>query len=115
MAQDVLRKVTPGTHTFEKYIKPTELIQFFKTYSSPAPQTPDSQREPVSLAESIKTSARPWITCHSASNLPRTQAEVRGLIYNPLFGNWLLAPRDAWGTLECNYMFWVRKPKDIES
>ncbi|EKM81774.1 hypothetical protein AGABI1DRAFT_118851 [Agaricus bisporus var. burnettii JB137-S8] len=114
MAQDVLRKVSPGTHTYDKYIKPTELIQFFKSYSSPTPQAPIIEGEPVSLAESLKTSARPWITSHSASYIPRTQAEVRGLIYNPLFGDWLLAPRDAWGSLECNYMFWVRKPKDIE-
>jgi 2-polyprenyl-6-hydroxyphenyl methylase/3-demethylubiquinone-9 3-methyltransferase len=115
MAQNVLRKVTPGTHTYSKYIKPSELIEFFETYRSPTPGSPESSaEEPATLADHLRSSGRPWITRHSDSYLPRTQAEVRGLIYNPVFGNWILAPKDAWGTLECNYIFWVRKPREIE-
>lgn len=116
MAQDILRKVTPSTHTYSKYIKPSELIQFFETYRSPAPSVPaPSAGESATLAESLRSSTRPWITRHSTSYLPRTQAEIRGLIYNPVFGNWILAPKDAWGSLECNYIFWVRKPKENET
>lgn len=116
MAQDVLRKVTSGTHTYSKYIKPSELIQFFETYRSPAPSGPNSSEQgSATLAESLGSSTRPWITRHSTSYLPRTQVEIRGLIYNPLLGNWILAPKDAWGSLECNYIFWVRKPKETES
>ncbi|KAF9441576.1 ubiquinone biosynthesis O-methyltransferase [Macrolepiota fuliginosa MF-IS2] len=116
MAQDVLRKVSPGTHTYSKYIKPSELIQFFETYRPPTPPAPvPSLRESVTLADSLTSSARPWITRHSDTYLPRTQVDVRGLIYNPVFGNWHLAPKDAWGSLECNYIFWVRKPKEIDS
>ncbi|KXN87378.1 3-demethylubiquinone-9 3-methyltransferase [Leucoagaricus sp. SymC.cos] len=115
MAQDVLRKVTPGTHIYSKYIKPSELIQYFETYCSP---TPPRQEIPAgqstTLSDHLKSSTRPWITRHSDTYLPRTQAEVRGLIYNPAFGNWILASKDAWGTLECNYIFWVRKPREQE-
>ena len=41
--------VTPGTHTYSKYIKPTKLIDFFKQYRSPLdPESP----------------SRPWISRH---------------------------------------------------
>ncbi|KAK0488956.1 S-adenosyl-L-methionine-dependent methyltransferase [Armillaria novae-zelandiae] len=69
MAEDVLRRVAPGTHTYSKFIKPSELPT-------------------------------------------RTEAEVRGIVYNPLSSSWNLAPRDAWAATECNYMFWVRKPAE---
>lgn len=115
MAEGVLRKVTSGTHTYSKYIKPSELIQFFEDYRSPTPSTAGLSKDSSTLADHLKSSTRPWITRRSDSYLPRTQAEVRGLIYNPVFGNWILAPKDAWGTLECNYIFWVRKPRDDET
>lgn len=97
LAEQVLRLVTPGTHTYSKYIKPTELIDFFKQYRSPL------------NVESGKLS-RPWINPH----LPyptRTEAEVRGIFYNPIQARWILAPRDMDLASECNYLFWVRKPK----
>lgn len=101
MAEDVLRQVTTGTHTYSKFIKPSELVQFFRNYRSPSPT-----KAPTVLS-------RPWITTPASSSyLPRMEAELRGLIYNPLQARWHLAPRDAWGALECNYLFWVRKPKD---
>lgn len=31
LAEDVLRLVTPGTHTYHKYLKPSELRDFFVT------------------------------------------------------------------------------------
>lgn len=93
MAENVLRKVSSGTHTYSKFIKPTELLEFFQNYRGPS-------------------DARPWISPFTTTPT-RTEAETRGLIYNPLGGSWNLGPRTAtWGTLstDCNYLFWVRKP-----
>jgi 2-polyprenyl-6-hydroxyphenyl methylase/3-demethylubiquinone-9 3-methyltransferase len=98
LAEDILRKVTSGTHTYSKFIKPTELVKFFREYHSVGTVDPGADQP-----------ALPWIS--SNTYLPRVQAELRGLIYNPLQARWILAPRDAWGALECNYLFWVRKPK----
>lgn len=81
MAENVLRKVAPGTHHWNKYINPEELLDFFQE-------------------KGWTSSAKPT----------RTEAEVRGLIFNPLSSNWTLAGRDAFGSTSCNYMFWVRKP-----
>ncbi|ESK96497.1 3-demethylubiquinone-9 3-methyltransferase [Moniliophthora roreri MCA 2997] len=89
MAEKVLGKVADGTHTYSKYIKPSELIQYFQSYKSPG-------------------DSRPWIT--RSGELTRTEAEVRGLVYNPLQAGWILAPRNSWGATDCNYIFWVRKP-----
>jgi polyprenyldihydroxybenzoate methyltransferase/3-demethylubiquinol 3-O-methyltransferase len=95
LAEDILRKVSPGTHTHSKFIKPSELVSFFQKYRSSTNSHP----------------ARPWISPQSSPELPaRTEAEVRGLIYHPLQARWILAPRDAWCTTDCNYIFWVRKP-----
>ncbi|KAJ7603755.1 S-adenosyl-L-methionine-dependent methyltransferase [Mycena polygramma] len=88
MAEDVLRKVARGTHTHAKFIRPEELTAFFRAYPN---------------AES------PWVDA-GLGTPTRTQAEVRGLVYNPLGARWMLAPRGAWGAAECNYLFWVRKP-----
>ncbi|KAK0202619.1 S-adenosyl-L-methionine-dependent methyltransferase [Desarmillaria ectypa] len=88
MAENVLQRVAPGTHTYSKFIKPSELIEFFQSHGS-----------------------RPWIA-PSAAQPTRTEAEVRGIVYNPLSSSWNLAPRDAWAATECNYMFWVRKPAE---
>lgn len=101
LAEDILRKVTSGTHTYSKFIKPTELVEFFREYRSPGKMDLGADHASVS----------PWISTPTSSTyLPRLQAELRGLIYNPLEAQWILAPRDAWGALECNYLFWVRKP-----
>ncbi|KAF5316785.1 hypothetical protein D9619_006524 [Psilocybe cf. subviscida] len=37
MAENVLRQVTSGTHTYSKYIKPLELVLFFREHQSPPP------------------------------------------------------------------------------
>ncbi|KAL1747633.1 S-adenosyl-L-methionine-dependent methyltransferase [Schizophyllum fasciatum] len=90
MAESVLGKVSQGTHTYSKYINPSELMAHFQEVS---PQW-------------IK---KGWV----GSSLPmRMQAETRGMIYNPLSGRWSLAPRGMWASEDCNYVFWVRKPAD---
>ena len=97
LAEDILRKVTSGTHTYSKFIKPVELVKFFRQYRS------------AGELDHPARSVSPWIS--SSTYLPRLQAELRGLIYNPFQARWILAPRNTWGALECNYLFWVRKPK----
>ncbi|KAG9313047.1 hypothetical protein JVU11DRAFT_6487 [Chiua virens] len=91
-AEHVLRKV---------FINPSELVAFFSRYASstPMPEVP----------------GKPWITRMYEHGLPtRTEAEVRGLIYEPWSGHWHLMSRGAtqWGAAECNYLFWVRKPSE---
>ncbi|KAF8845102.1 ubiquinone biosynthesis O-methyltransferase [Paxillus ammoniavirescens] len=98
-AEYVLRKVTVGTHTYSKFINPSELVSFFQNHFSPPPNPEDPRR--------------PWITRTYSHGLPsRTEGEVRGLVYVPWSGDWKLMPRSAtqWGAAECNYLFWVRKP-----
>ncbi|GLB38960.1 putative O-methyltransferase that catalyzes the 2 O-methylation steps in the ubiquinone biosynthetic pathway [Lyophyllum shimeji] len=105
LAEDILRKVSPGTHTYSKFITPTELISFFQKYRSS-----DSNAVDPRYLEHV-TLPKAWISPNaSPASPPRTEAEVRGLIYHPLRGQWLLAPRDAWAATDANYIFWVRKP-----
>ncbi|KAF7316836.1 Ubiquinone biosynthesis O-methyltransferase, mitochondrial [Mycena chlorophos] len=85
LAEDVLGKVSKGTHTHSKFILPEELVGFFRKDLG-------------------------WVTSGRDHDPPRTQAEVRGLVYNPLSSNWILAPRGAWGATAANYVFWARKP-----
>ncbi|KAF8966243.1 S-adenosyl-L-methionine-dependent methyltransferase [Flammula alnicola] len=111
LAEDVLRQVSSGTHTYSKFIKPSELVQFFREYRPSQLHSPENQNVLHESQES--SSSTPWITTPASSSyLSRIEAELRGLIYNPLRAGWHLAPRGAWGALECNYLFWVRKPKE---
>ncbi|KAI5122095.1 hypothetical protein M0805_002217 [Coniferiporia weirii] len=89
-AEKLLRLVEPGTHTFSKYVKPSELVEFFQ--------------KPLSAAD------RPWISRVYNGVPTRREAEVRGMAFLPWKGSWELAPRGAFGSTECNYLFWVRKP-----
>jgi 2-polyprenyl-6-hydroxyphenyl methylase/3-demethylubiquinone-9 3-methyltransferase len=94
-AEKVFRLVEPGTHTFSKFVNPDELAGFF--------------------AKPLTQGARPWISRTYAHGLPtRVEAEVRGIVYVPWRGDWVLAPRSTtlWST-QANYLFWVRRPKDI--
>lgn len=104
LAEDILRKISPGTHTHSKFIKPSELVSFFQKYRSPS-------RTDSATSLGIQEDLSPWISPQSSpESLIRTEAEVRGLIYHPLQARWVLAPRNAWGATDCNYLFWVRKP-----
>jgi len=98
-AEHVFRKVTPGTHTFSKFVKPSELVSFFQNHPKP----------------DASPSSPPWISRTYDHGLPaRTEAEIRGMIYMPWKGEWVLMPRGltSWGAAECNYLFWARKPKE---
>ncbi|KAH9852026.1 S-adenosyl-L-methionine-dependent methyltransferase [Lenzites betulinus] len=112
-AEQVLGLVTPGTHTHSKYINPEEMIEFF--LSTPLPPSDDAAaldaRRPASRPVS-----RPWISRLFGGAPLRTEAEIRGMIYVPWKGEWLLVPRGAPGASvwaeACNYVFWVRRPKE---
>ncbi|EIN05995.1 ubiquinone biosynthesis O-methyltransferase [Punctularia strigosozonata HHB-11173 SS5] len=102
MAEQALRLVTPGTHTHSKYINPEELVEYFQNY--PSSDFPGERK------------GRPWISRLYDGHPLRTEAEVRGIIYAPWKGEWILIPRSGsrgfsgWATTQCNYLFWVRKP-----
>ncbi|WWD00391.1 3-demethylubiquinone-9 3-O-methyltransferase [Kwoniella sp. B9012] len=94
LAEDVLRLVTPGTHTYRKFVKPHELRRF--VYSDMGGYDT-------------------WHRNEDASDI-RTEevGETRGIVYDPLAGKWKL-----WGGVEgstwkevgegCNYMYHARK------
>lgn len=111
-AEHILQKVAVGTHTYSKFINPSELISFFQTYRS----SPSSFSVPTDSGHiGSDASGRPWITRTYAHGLPtRSEAEVRGIVYLPLNGEWKLMSRAStlWGAVECNYLFWVRRPLD---
>jgi len=105
-AEQISRKVAPGTHTYSKYINPSELISFFHKYRSPSALR-------LHTAPPSEELGRPWITRTYEHGLPtRTEAEVRGMVFIPWKSQWILTPRGAsgWGVTDCNYLFWVRKP-----
>lgn len=84
MAERVLGMITPGTHHWNQYIQPSELIKFFQ---SSVPWLPSGSKDP-----------------------PSDKAEVRGMVFNPINRKWAIAPRGAPLSLECNYIVWIRKP-----
>ncbi|KZT59029.1 ubiquinone biosynthesis O-methyltransferase [Calocera cornea HHB12733] len=84
MAEDTLGLVAPGTHTYEKFIRPSELVSFFDHLG--------------------------WITQTFDGRPSRHEAEVRGMMYVPWNGEWQLGPRGAGWSEQCNYLFWARKP-----
>lgn len=84
MAEKVLRMVTPGTHSYSKYVNASELLEFFRTRV-------------------------PWLPA-GTSEPPSHLAEVRGIIYYPLSRTWGLAERGAPLAVDCNYIVWLRRP-----
>ncbi|OXC65371.1 3-demethylubiquinone-9 3-O-methyltransferase [Cryptococcus neoformans] len=94
LAEDILRLVTPGTHTYRKFIKPEELRRF--VYSDMG---------------GFET----WHRNDDASDIRKNEVgETRGIIYDPLKGAWRL-----WDGVEgswwkeagevCNYMYHAKK------
>ncbi|TFY74552.1 hypothetical protein EWM64_g9457, partial [Hericium alpestre] len=68
-AENVLRLVAPGTHTYSKFVNPSELIDFFAKY--PFSSTALSSPAPSSYAQ---LPARPWISqtyAHGAARAHR--------------------------------------------
>ncbi|KAI9066987.1 ubiquinone biosynthesis O-methyltransferase [Trametes sanguinea] len=109
-AEHLLRLVTPGTHTYSKYINPDEMTEFF--LSTPLP--PDDMASRNGVQKATTTASRPWISRLYGGAPLRTEAEIRGMVYLPWKGEWMLVPRGAPGASmwaeACNYLFWVRRP-----
>ncbi|ORY22567.1 S-adenosyl-L-methionine-dependent methyltransferase [Naematelia encephala] len=94
MAEDVLRLVSPGTHTYSKFVKPSELRRF--VYSDMGGF--DTWEPELNAADVRKDEV----------------GETKGIVYDPLGGVWRLWG-GAVGTISrglgegCNYMFGARK------
>lgn len=87
MAEQVLRLVTPGTHTHAQYIRPDELIDAF--------------RQDIGW----------YRTSGLASAIPeRLRYETRGVAYLPWRNAWELGARGSELAQQSNYFFWIRKP-----
>lgn len=121
MAENVLGLVSKGTHSYEKYIRSAELVEFIQ-----------KSREEGGLGWSLEAHARRrdgGAKAAEESTPPSPSAfgpldplpspflalETRGIIYNPLVSDWTLLDRhgslqrSGWGE-ECNYLLWARKP-----
>lgn len=93
LAEDILRLVTPGTHTYRKFIRPEELRRY--------------------VYKEMGGFER-WERNANASEVRDEVGETRGIVYDPIGGEWRL-----WGGAEgtwtkaagegCNYMFHARK------
>lgn len=94
MAENILRLVTPGTHTYSQFIKPEELVTFFR--NELGWHSPTESQARVSTPE-------------------RLLFETRGVAYLPWKSTWELAPRGSSLGQQCNYFFWIRKPMLVKS
>jgi len=81
----LLKMVTPGTHSHSKFINPTELLEFF-------------------------SKDVPWISGLYDGLPTSSEAEIRDVAYLPWRSEWIPLPRGIPSSLQCNYVFWVRKP-----
>lgn len=95
LAEDVLRLVTPGTHTYKKFVLPEELKRFVhKEMGGLDVWCSQEDGDDVHFREFV--------------------GETRGIVYDPLRGQWRLwggAP-GTWGKElgeKCNYMYHAKK------
>lgn len=97
-----------GSHTYEKFIKSSELVNFFRSelgWGASRPVSPASESA-TSYANDLNSRHRSL----------RYDMEVRGTTYLPWKGEWTLFPKDqpqslrAELTKSCNYFFGARKP-----
>jgi polyprenyldihydroxybenzoate methyltransferase/3-demethylubiquinol 3-O-methyltransferase len=94
LAEDVLRLVTPGTHTYRKFVRPEELRRYVFNEMG---------------GHDV------WERNLDASDVRKGEVgETRGIVYDPLKGEWRLwsGAEGTWfkgaGEL-CNYMFHAKK------
>lgn len=113
LAESPLIRLAPaGSHTYEKFVRPDELITFFtEELGWPGPSS-----------SSLLSGAPPLDNSSTNNHLGKDQKslrydmEVRGTTYLPWKGEWqLFAPDDGKGVIQslaksCNYFFGARKP-----
>lgn len=94
LAEDILRFVTPGTHTYEKYVRPEELRRF--VYA----EMGGFER---------------WERRNDAGDIVNDEVgETRGIIYDPIGARWRLTPGAEGTWLKplgeiVNYMYHAKK------
>lgn len=80
--------VTPGTHSYRKFIKPHEIEAFFRNdlgwQRAPSARAFNAESEAEAVAQHER---QPYTVSLDE------QVETRGVIYNPLTGQWALQPR----------------------
>lgn len=129
IAEDLFKLVEPGTHTHSQYIKPSELLGFFRNdlgwYNSQSSHsTSSSTSTSTSTSRLISPSSPPFpsikIKDEQRDLIPQElKWEIRGSAFNPIKNGWTLFDRskdgngEDWSTL-CNYFFWIRKPVEEE-
>lgn len=93
--------VPPGTHHYEKFIKPSELLSFFRDDLLWSSASASSSQDPSQRGSSEEGGEQV---------VERSVLETRGVVYEPWRGQWRMTPRGAkWGEL-CNYYFGAKKP-----
>lgn len=100
LAEDVLRLVTPGTHTYKKFVLPEELKSFV-------------HREMGGL--------NVWCPQHDGNDVHFREfvGETRGIVYDPLRSQWRLwgGASGTWAKElgeKCNYMYHAKKRTEAE-
>lgn len=113
LAESPLIRLAPaGSHHYEKFIRPDEIINYFtEELKWPGPidpisHTPGSEHQQAKLGNHLGRDQKSL----------RYNMEVRGTTYLPWLGEWkLFAPDDGKGAVQslaksCNYFFGARKP-----
>jgi polyprenyldihydroxybenzoate methyltransferase/3-demethylubiquinol 3-O-methyltransferase len=103
-AEQILRSVSPGTHTYSKYVKPDELVAFFRDELGWADQKGSAHSQEGGEKHHLDNRFRPL----------NEALEVRGVAYLPWKGTWELLGRhnetpfgaSTW----CNYFLGARRP-----
>jgi polyprenyldihydroxybenzoate methyltransferase / 3-demethylubiquinol 3-O-methyltransferase len=119
MAEEVLGLVSKGTHNYEKFVKSGELKRFVREEEGGGlGWYPSTSSKGKTINEQVPQDAfgpRPSSRPGYSSTPERLQVESRGIIYDPLLGDWRLLDRSSalqrsgWAE-ECNYLLWARKP-----
>lgn len=106
----LIRLAPPGSHTYDKFIRPDELITFFtEELGWPGPTS-------ASLINNGSLSNSTDNHLGKERKSLRYDMEIRGTTYLPWTGEWqLFAPDDGKGVIQnlaksCNYFFGARKP-----